>query len=147
MVLTMNTAAKLMDAETRVMEGQSWRDFCRALEAAGDLVLARTTPAAPIDRAEGYRYLTRLTRIGLEMMLEHADPDFPTFYAASHPTAKIGGDNPDNLYQNATDRGRPGVPDLTAGATPCRTSPSAPRRTATRPRARWPRPASSRRRT
>ena len=102
MVLTMNTAAKLMDAHTRVMEGQSWSDFCRALEAAGDIVLARTTPASPIDRAEGYRYLTRLTRIGLEMMLEHADPDFPTFYAASHPTGKIGGDNPDNLYQNAT---------------------------------------------
>jgi hypothetical protein len=98
----MNTAAKLMDAQTRVMEGQSWSDFCRALEAAGDIVLARTTPASPIDRAEGYRYLTRLTRIGLEMMLEHADVDFPTFYAASHPTAKIGGDNPDNLYQNAT---------------------------------------------
>ena len=102
MVLTMNTAAKLMDAQTRVMEGQSWSDFCRALEAAGEIVLARTTPASPIYRAEGYRYLTRLTRIGLEMMLEHADPDFPTFYAASHPTGKIGGDNPDNLYQNAT---------------------------------------------
>ena len=102
MVLTMNTAARVLDAQTRVMEGQSWRDFCRALESAGDIVLARTTPASPIDRAEGYRYLTRLTRIGLEMMLEHADPDFPTFYSASHPTGKIGGDNPDNLYQNAT---------------------------------------------
>ena len=98
----MSTAAKLVDAHARVMDGQSWRGFCRALEAAGDIVLAATTPATPIDRAEGYRYLTRLTRIGLEMMLEHADPDFPTFYAASHPTAKIGGDNPDNLYQNAT---------------------------------------------
>ena len=79
MVLTMNTAARVLDAQARVMEGQSWRDFCRALEAAGDIVLARTTPASPIDRAEGYRYLTRLTRIGLERMLEHADPDFPTF--------------------------------------------------------------------
>jgi hypothetical protein len=98
----MNTAAQLLDAEARVMDGQSWRAFCRALEAAGEIVLAATTPATPIDRAEGYRYLTRLTRIALEMMLEHADPDFPTFYAASHPTAKIGGDNPDNLYQNAT---------------------------------------------
>jgi hypothetical protein len=102
MVLTMSTAPRLMDIEARVMEGQSWRDFCRALEAAGDIVLARTTPGSPIDRAEGYRYLTRLTRIGLEMMLEHSDPDFPTFYSASHPTGKIGGDNPDNLYQNAT---------------------------------------------
>ncbi len=98
----MSTAAKLVDAHARVMDGQSWRGFCRALETAGDIVLAATTPATPIDRAEGYRYLTRLTRIGLEMMLEHADPDFPTFYAASHPTGKIGGDNPDNLYQNAT---------------------------------------------
>jgi hypothetical protein len=102
MVLTMNTAARLVETEARVMEGQSWRDFCRALETAGDIVLARTTPATLIDRAEGYRYLTRLARIGLEMMLEHSDPDFPTFYAASHPTGKIGGDNPDNLYQNAT---------------------------------------------
>ena len=102
MVLTMNSAARLVETEARVMEGQSWRDFCRALETAGDIVLARTTPATLIDRAEGYRYLTRLARIGLEMMLEHSDPDFPTFYAASHPTGKIGGDNPDNLYQNAT---------------------------------------------
>ena len=40
------------------------------------------------------------------MMLEHADPDFPTFYAAfaSRP-AKIGGDNPDNLYQERHDCG------------------------------------------
>ena len=98
----MSTAAKIVDTDTRVMDGRSWRDFCRALEAAGEIILAPPTHAAPIDRAEGYRYLTRLTRIALEMMLEHADPDFPTFYAASHTTAKIGGDNPDNLYQNAT---------------------------------------------
>jgi len=36
------------------------------------------------------------------MHLEHADPAFPTFYQASHSTAKIGADNPDNFYQNAT---------------------------------------------
>jgi hypothetical protein len=28
--------------------------------------------------------------------------DFPSFYSASHPTAKIGADNPDKLYHNAT---------------------------------------------
>jgi hypothetical protein len=39
------------------------------------------------------------------MMLEHADPDFPSFYMASHPTAKIGGDNPDNIYLNASIKG------------------------------------------
>jgi hypothetical protein len=36
------------------------------------------------------------------MHLENADPAFPSFYQASHDTAKIGADNPDNFYQNAT---------------------------------------------
>jgi len=48
------------------------------------------------------RYLTRLMRIGLDMYVENADAQFPTFYQASHATAKIGADNPDNFYQNAT---------------------------------------------
>lgn len=86
----------------RVMDGRSWAEFCDRLKAAGDIVLAPDAPATQIDRAEGWRYLSRLTRIGLEMMLEHADPDFPAFYSASHATAKIGADNPDNLYLNAT---------------------------------------------
>lgn len=86
----------------RVMQGQSWFEFCDRLKAAGDIVLAADAPATQIDRAEGWRYLSRLARIGLEMMLEHADPDFPVFYSASHATAKIGADNPDNLYLNAT---------------------------------------------
>jgi hypothetical protein len=86
----------------RVMDGRSWAEFCDRLKAAGDIVLAPDTPATQIDRAEGWRYLSRLTRIGLEMMLEHADADFPAFYSASHATAKIGADNPDNIYLNAT---------------------------------------------
>lgn len=86
----------------RVMDGRSWSEFCDRLKAAGDIVLAPDAPATQIDRAEGWRYLSRLARIGLEMMLEHADPDFPALYSASHATAKIGADNPDNLYLNAT---------------------------------------------
>ena len=66
------------------------------------MILRPENPATEIDRAEGWRYLSRLTRVALEMMLEHADADFPTFYSASHATAKIGADNPDNLYFNAT---------------------------------------------
>lgn len=84
------------------MDGRSWTEFCDRLKAAGDILLAPDAPATQIDRAEGWRYLSRLTRIGLEMMVEHADPDFPVFYSASHATAKIGADNPDNSYLNAT---------------------------------------------
>ncbi len=86
----------------RVISGQTWADFCDSLKAAGAAILRPEAPATEIDRAEGWRYLSRLTRVALEMMLEHADPDFPAFYSASHPTAKIGADNPDNLYFNAT---------------------------------------------
>ncbi|HWT42683.1 MAG TPA: DUF1214 domain-containing protein [Sphingopyxis sp.] len=89
-------------ADDRLLSPGVWRDFCRRLEAAGDIVTRFDPAANPLDRAEGYRYLTRLLRIALDMQLEHADPDFPSFYAASHETAKIGADNPDNIYMNAT---------------------------------------------
>lgn len=93
-------------AEERVRTGAAWRDFCRKLEEIGQVVTNYRLADEPIDQAEGYRYLSRLTRIALDMHLENADPDFPGFYAASHPTAKIGADNPDNIYMNATISGR-----------------------------------------
>lgn len=79
-----------------------WNKFCRDLEAAGQQVLSSDLQTSEMERAEGIRYLTRLLRVGLEMHLEHGDPAFPSFYQASHATAKIGSDNPDNYYQNAT---------------------------------------------
>jgi hypothetical protein len=90
------------EALAKVLSGRTWEEFCDRLKAAGQVILRPEAPATEIDRAEGWRYLSRLTRIALEMMLEHADPDFPAFYSASHATAKIGADNPDNLYFNAT---------------------------------------------
>jgi hypothetical protein len=90
------------DALDRVMDGRAWAAFCDRLKAAGEVVLGAEAAPLPLDRAEGWRYLSRLTRLGLEMMVECADPDFPTLYSATTPTIKVGGDNPDNLYQNAT---------------------------------------------
>ena len=90
------------DVVNRVVSGATWAQFCDALKAAGQEVLRPETPATELDRAEGWRYLTRLTRVALEMMLEFGDPDFPVFYQASNTTLKIGGDNPDNVYWNAT---------------------------------------------
>ena len=81
---------------------EEWRRFCRELEAAGNVVLDAALQPDDLEQAEGFRYLTRLLRVALEMNLENADPDFPSFYQASHATAKIGADNPDNHYLNAT---------------------------------------------
>ena len=45
-------------------------------------------------------------RLSLEMNLEHSNPSSPSFYNLSHETAKIGADNPDNIYLNANIDGK-----------------------------------------
>jgi hypothetical protein len=86
--------------EQRILDGSLWADFCDALKSAGQQVLRPETPDDVFNRAEGMRYLTRLLRLGLEKHIEYADPRYPQFYSLSHATAKIGNDNPDNLYLN-----------------------------------------------
>jgi hypothetical protein len=87
----------------RELDGSAWEAFCETLKRAGAVI---DRAADPFDRAEGYRYLTRLVRLAAEKFVEHADPATPRFYRLSHETAKIGCDNPDNLYQNAAVSGR-----------------------------------------
>jgi hypothetical protein len=94
------------DAEKRILDGSAWREFCRALERAGAAVLRAETPSDAFDRAEGFRYLTRLLRAGLESQVEYADPRFPGFFQLANETIKIGNDNPDNIYRNANVSGR-----------------------------------------
>lgn len=83
-----------------------WDTFCEGLKRSGQQILRPEAPTDGLTRAEGYRYLTRLLRIALEMHMEFADPDFPGFFSPSHETAKIGADNPNNLYQYARLNGR-----------------------------------------
>ncbi|MEZ5436388.1 MAG: DUF1214 domain-containing protein [Pseudomonadales bacterium] len=86
----------------RVMDGRSWDDFCDALKKIGrDVVLANTAPTDPNERAEGWRYLARLTRGALESFLEAADTQAPAFTRGVHETIKMGMDNPDNIYLTA----------------------------------------------
>ncbi len=93
-------------SDQRVMDGTAWNDFCDALKAAGAVVLDPAAPATPLDRAEGYRYLTRLLRAGLETFVEDADPAAPELLRTCHETIKMGADNPDNHYQNAPINGK-----------------------------------------
>jgi hypothetical protein len=91
--------------DDRVFTGEAWRDFCAKLADAGEAILRPDAPATPLDRAEGFRYLSRLVRIGLLQGLEAMDPDFPIFYRGSDETAKYGADNPDNVYWNTMVKG------------------------------------------
>ncbi|MDP3714124.1 MAG: DUF1214 domain-containing protein [Mycobacteriales bacterium] len=97
-----------MDAENQaaqaVLTGQAWHDFCQALEKAGEVVLRETAPATPLDRAEGFRYLARLTRNALYSTIENSDPTRPRMQGLD--LVKIGADNPDNVYHSAPVTGR-----------------------------------------
>lgn len=101
--MTHPTPTELNDGH--IVSGELWNQFCDTLKHAGQQILRPETPGDPATRAEGFRYLTRLLRIGLEMHVEFSDPEFPGFFKPSHETAKIGADNPDNLYQSARLRG------------------------------------------
>ncbi len=90
----------------RIMDGSSWADFCDKLKSAGGIVLREGSPDDPFDRAEGFRYLSRLTRVALESFIEFADPAAPVLRRPAHETVKIGADNPDNYYQSAAISGK-----------------------------------------
>lgn len=93
-------------AVERIMSGVSWADFCDGLKRAGDVILREGSPADPFDRAEGFRYLSRLTRGAFESFIEFADPLVPVLHRTAHETVKMGADNPDNYYQTAAISGR-----------------------------------------
>jgi hypothetical protein len=88
-------------ANEKVLSGQTWDDFCDALKEAGQLVNSEKAPQDAFNRAEGYRYLARMLRAGLESFLEFRDPAFPTLRTGVHETIKMGADNPDNCYQSS----------------------------------------------
>jgi hypothetical protein len=87
--------------DQRISSGKAWSDFCDDLKAAGNVLLSAGTPRDPFQQAEGMRYLSRLTRAGLEAYVEYADPAFPQLRRMVHETVKMGADNPDNYYMNA----------------------------------------------
>jgi hypothetical protein len=90
----------------RVVTGKSWEDFCDHLKTAGAALMYPGTPVDAFQHAEGIRYLTRLTRAGLEAFVEYNDPAFPVLRRMVHETVKMGADNPDNHYFNAQISGK-----------------------------------------
>lgn len=90
-----------VSAEQKVLDGSVWEEFCDSLKEAGKLVDSEDAPQDAFNRAEGYRYLTRMLRAGLESFLEYSDRDFPVLRCGCHTTIKMGADNPDNRYESA----------------------------------------------
>ena len=92
--------------DQRIISGKSWAGFCDELKTAGNVLLSPGAPLDPFQQAEGIRYLSRLTRAGLEAYVEYPDPSFPRLRRMVHETVKMGADNPDNYYMNAQISGK-----------------------------------------
>ncbi|MBW1871413.1 MAG: DUF1214 domain-containing protein [Deltaproteobacteria bacterium] len=93
-------------AKQRLMKGTSWEEFCDTLKMAGQTILNENAPDDPLTRAEGFRYLSRITRAAIEAFVEYSDPLAPVLFRPVHETAKMGADNPDNYYQWASVSGK-----------------------------------------
>jgi hypothetical protein len=65
------------DAARRLLEGRAWEDFCEVLKVAGRAIERFGDEPTALDRAEWYRFLTRLTRNGFERYVENCDPQRP----------------------------------------------------------------------
>jgi len=79
---------------------KAWQGLTDSMQRSSEILSGPEVPSSSLVQAEGYNYLTRLLNLGLSRYLHHGDPEFPTL-GRLDLMAKFGGDNPDNLYQNA----------------------------------------------
>ncbi len=70
-----------------------------AQQAALDVVHHATgVPETDVELAEGYRWVTRLTRLALNWIVEHSDPLHPSIFVLQDEYLKMLVDNPDTHY-------------------------------------------------
>ncbi len=87
--------------EKRLLSGEAWRDFCRAIEQAGLYLLdfpVGSTPTPGELQAEGVRYALGLVTGGVLQALQLSDPDLPRFVRSPDSESKWGAENVDNQY-------------------------------------------------
>jgi hypothetical protein len=60
----------------RLREGRAWQDFCATMALAGRAI-DDFPDASDLERAEWYRFLTRLVRNGCERFVENCEPNRP----------------------------------------------------------------------
>lgn len=101
MILKIRGTTESDVANQRIVSGKAWEEFCDTLKAAGAAMVFPGAPKDPFNQAEGYRYLTRLTRAGLMAFIEYADPNAPVLHRVADEITKLGADSPDNYYQTA----------------------------------------------
>lgn len=64
-------------AARRLLSGKSWDDYCEMLRLAGHQIEHWGDSITDLDRAEWYRFMTRLARNGIERFVENSDARRP----------------------------------------------------------------------
>lgn len=64
-------------ARERLVSGRAWDDFCDTLKVAGRVIEQFGDDPSDVERAEWYRFLTRMIRNGFERMVENCEPERP----------------------------------------------------------------------
>jgi len=82
----------------RVVDGRAWDEFCDTLKASAEVILRERSPKGALDRAEGFRYLSRVARMALGQFVEMPGPLAPGFRRTADESMKLGCDNPDSHY-------------------------------------------------
>ena len=80
---------------------KAWAAFCTRLQEAGEKVFKDDNPATPLQRADGFRFLTQNLGQAFDLALETKDTRYPVIHAFCTPYCKLGGDAADFTYQQA----------------------------------------------
>ncbi len=84
----------------------AWHQFCDHLKAAGDRVFKDANPPSPLQRADGFRFLTQNLGQAFDLALETRNSAYPQIHAFCTPNRKLGGDVADFTYRQAWIDGR-----------------------------------------
>ncbi|MBT8419755.1 MAG: DUF1214 domain-containing protein, partial [Gammaproteobacteria bacterium] len=80
---------------------KAWTRMTRQLLDAGHRIDTLTEGRDPVERAEGYRFLTRVMSAMTAFQVEQT-ADWPSFTQVMSPTRKFYVDNPDTLYHRTS---------------------------------------------
>ncbi len=79
----------------------AWRNYAERIRMAGERISGDGYSADPRLRAEGYRYVNRLTHLAYQIYVEFGDPGRPSLFRYGDDTTPFGATNTDNNYYRA----------------------------------------------
>lgn len=88
-------------AESTTGLDAAWRDYAERIRVAGERITGDGFPDDPRLRAEGYRYVSRLTHLAHQIYVEFGDPERPSLFRYGDDTMPFGATNTDNNYYRA----------------------------------------------